>query len=93
MSAAVCRISELDAELSRIRDLVILLGKAMGRLPGGQQLPGHEDPVWLKLGPLGGVSFALDTVMQHTRVSVTLGWSGCADWETHWASALLAYTS
>lgn len=82
--AAACRITELEAELSRIRDLVILLGKAMGRLPGGQQLPGHDDPVWLKLGPLGGVSFALDAVMQHTRVS---GGSGCAAQETHWACA------
>jgi hypothetical protein len=41
----------------------------MGRLPGGQQLPSHDDPVWLQLGPLGGVSFALDTVIKHTRVS------------------------
>lgn len=65
----VCRIAELEGELSRIRDLVVLLGKAMGRMPGGQQLPSHDDQVWLKLGPLGGVSFALETVIQHTRVS------------------------
>lgn len=50
----------------------MLLGKAMGRLPGGQQLPGHEDPVWLKMGPLGGVAFALDTVINHTRVSTLM---------------------
>jgi hypothetical protein len=71
-----CRITDLEAELSRIRDLVVLLGKAMGRLPGGQQLPGHEDPVWLKPGPLGGVSFALESVIQHTRVGTL-----CLDFE------------
>jgi hypothetical protein len=67
---AVYRVAELDGELSHIRELVVLLGKAMGRLPGGQQLPSHDDPVWLQLGPLGGVSFALDTVIKHTRVSI-----------------------
>lgn len=66
------RVAELEGELSRIRELVVLLGKAMGRLPGGQQLPGHDDPVWLQLGPLGGVSFALDTVIKHTRVSAAV---------------------
>jgi hypothetical protein len=66
--ACVFRIAALEGELTHIRELVVLLGKAMGRLPGGQQLPGHGDPVWLQLGPLGGVSFALDTVIQHTRV-------------------------
>lgn len=65
---AVLRIAALEGELTHIRELVVLLGKAMGRLPGGQQLPGHDDPVWQQLGPLGGVSFALDTVIQHTRV-------------------------
>lgn len=64
------RVAELEGELSHIRELVVLLGKAMGRLPGGQQLPSHDDPVWLQLGPLGGVSFALDTVIKHTRVSI-----------------------
>lgn len=66
------RCSELKGELTRIRELVVLLGKAIGRQPGGAQLPGHDDPVWQKLGPLGGVSFALDTVIKHTRVRLVV---------------------
>lgn len=71
----LCRVAELEGELCNIRELVVLLGKAMGRLPGGQQLPSHDDPVWLQLGPLGGVSFALDTVIKHTRVSTAVSLS------------------
>lgn len=64
----VCRCAELECELSRIRDLVVLLGTSIGRQPGGHHLPSHDDPVWVKLGPLGGVTFALDTAIKHTRV-------------------------
>ena len=79
---AAFRCAELEAELSRIRELVVLLGATMGRQHGAQQLPSHDDPVWLKLGPLGGVSFALDSVIKHTRVNE--GWTGSF---THRASS------
>lgn len=54
--------------MGSVRDIVMVLGKAIGKQPRGQELPSHEDPVWAKLGPLGGVQFALEVVMKHTRV-------------------------
>jgi hypothetical protein len=51
-----------------VRDIVMVLGKAIGKQPRGQELPNHEDAVWAKLGPLGGVQFALEVIMKHTRV-------------------------
>lgn len=63
-------ISELSGEVGSVRELVMLLGKALGKQPRGQQLPGHEDPVWLRMGPLGGVQHALGVVIAHVRAQV-----------------------
>jgi hypothetical protein len=64
----VRRCAEFEAEIGSVRDIVMVLGKAIGKQPRGQELPSHEDPVWAKLGPLGGVQFALEVIMKHTRV-------------------------
>ncbi|WIA29156.1 hypothetical protein OEZ86_011667 [Tetradesmus obliquus] len=61
------KCAEFEAEVGSVRDIVMVLGKAIGKQPRGQELPSHEDPVWAKLGPLGGVQFALEVVMKHTR--------------------------
>ncbi|KAF6266602.1 hypothetical protein COO60DRAFT_5455 [Scenedesmus sp. NREL 46B-D3] len=61
------RCAEFEAEVGSVRDVVMVLGKAIGKQPRGQELPSHEDVVWAKLGPLGGVQFALEVVMKHTR--------------------------
>jgi len=54
-------------EISHTRDTVMVLGKALGKQPPGQELPGHEDPIWSTLGPLGGVQLALEVTMKHLR--------------------------
>jgi hypothetical protein len=82
---AGCRCAEFETEVGSVRDIVMVLGKAIGKQPRGQELPSHEDPVWAKLGPLGGVQFALEVIMKHTRVSLQCrsgaipgGWSVAA---------------
>jgi hypothetical protein len=60
-----------------VRDIVMVLGKAIGTQPRGQELPSHEDAVWAKLGPLGGVQFALEVIMKHTRVRPQGAAAGC----------------
>jgi hypothetical protein len=60
-----------------VRDIVMVLGKAIGKQPRGQELPNHEDAVWAKLGPLGGVQFALEVIMKHTRVRPQGAAVGC----------------
>lgn len=68
-AAADTRCTELDGELLHVRELVMLLGKSLGKLPSGQALPAHDDPVWQKPGPLGGVAHTLDVAMRAVRVS------------------------
>eukprot|EP00775_Hariotina_reticulata_P013679 gene13679-13801_t len=59
--------AELLGEVCHVRDTVMVLGKALGKQPRGQELPGHDDPIWSKLGPLGGVQLALEVTMKHIR--------------------------
>jgi hypothetical protein len=62
------RCSEFETEVSAVRDTVMVLGKALGRQPRGEELPAADDPVWCRLGPLGGVQHALEVAMRHCRV-------------------------
>lgn len=65
----VFRCTEFETEVSSVRDTVMVLAKTIGSQPKGHELPGHEDPIWSKLGPLGGVQHALEVVIKHVRVS------------------------
>lgn len=65
---ALLRCQEFEIEVNNVRDIVMVLAKAIGKQPKGQELPGHEDPVWMRLGPLGGVQAALEVVVKHIRV-------------------------
>lgn len=72
------RGNEYEDEVINVRDIVMVLAKAIGQQPKGQELPGHEDPVWAKLGPLGGVQHALEVAIKHIRVSITAATAGQA---------------
>jgi predicted nucleic acid-binding Zn-ribbon protein len=82
-AAVQARCAELDGELARVRELVLLLGKALGsaagRLPSGvPKLPRHDDPVWRVLGPLGGVAHTLDVCIKAVRVGGGACWRVCS---------------
>eukprot|EP00879_Flechtneria_rotunda_P025869 GHRR01027523.1.p1 GENE.GHRR01027523.1~~GHRR01027523.1.p1 ORF type:complete len:333 (+),score=138.29 GHRR01027523.1:146-1144(+) len=61
------RCVEYEAEVTTVRDVVMVLGKAIGRQPKGKELPSHGDPIWSVMGPCGGVQHALEVAMKHVR--------------------------
>jgi hypothetical protein len=71
------RAREVEAELSDIRHLAILLAKT-AQLQGAQALPPSDHAVWAATGALGGVQHTLDVVMSHLKVGSARVWRSAA---------------